>query len=122
MHNRSSSSRKSGTWALFFVLAASATGGAASAAGDGEAKSIIAEHCIECHRVPGFAAGKGSPTVDAPDFQAIADDPKTYSRERLDAFLRKPHFPMRALILSESDIQNLVGFIQGLTGDGRKVN
>lgn len=94
-----------------------ATGGRALAANVGEAKSIIAEHCIECHRVPGFAEGQGSPTVEAPDFQTIANDPKTYTDARLQAFLRNPHFPMRALILSQSDIQNLVGFIRSLRTD-----
>ena len=122
MHKCSKQLRCASACILVFALAMLARGGELAAAGNGEAKSIIAEHCIECHRVPGFAAGQGSPTIEAPGFQAIADDPKTYSAERLHAFLRKPHFPMRALILSESDIQNLISFIQGLRGDGRKVN
>ncbi|MDA7946176.1 MAG: hypothetical protein MPJ78_01725, partial [Hyphomicrobiaceae bacterium] len=87
---------------VIVIVALSAIGVRPVAADNGEAKSIIAEHCVECHRVPGFAAGKGRPTIEAPDFQAIADDPKMYSSERLHAFLRKPHFPMRALILSEA--------------------
>ena len=48
--------------------------------------------------------------------QAIADDRKTYTRERLAAFLRQPHFPMRKFVLSESDIRNIIGFIEGLGG------
>lgn len=78
------------------------------------ARSIIAEHCIECHRVPGFALEGHTPAVNAPDFQAIADDRKTYTSERLVAFLRKPHFPMRRVTLSEGDILRLVAFIEGL--------
>lgn len=79
-------------------------------------KSIIAEHCIECHYVPGFIAVAHNPEIGAPDFQAIADERKTYTRERLTTFLRRPHFPMREFILSESDIQKLIAFIEGLRG------
>lgn len=88
--------------------------GMAQAAGTQTARSIVAEHCIECHRVPGFAEEARNPAVEAPDFQVIADDRKTYTTQRLVAFLRKPHFPMREFVLSESDIQNLVTFIEGL--------
>jgi mono/diheme cytochrome c family protein len=80
------------------------------------AKSIIAEHCIECHNVPGFIAVARNPEIGAPDFQAIADDRKTYTRERVTIFLRRPHFPMREFVLSESDIQKLIAFIEGLRG------
>ncbi len=117
--------RKAALATALLALSASvmlAAGGRTLAANVGEAKSIIAEHCIECHRVPGFAEGKGSPTVEAPDFRAIANDPKTYTDARLQAFLRNPHFPMRALILSESDIQNLTGFIRSLRSDRPGVN
>lgn len=86
------------------------------------AKSIIAEHCIECHRVPGFAEEARNPAIAAPDFQTIADDRKTYTTERLHAFLRQPHFPMRALTLSESDIQSLVNYIRGLKADSSKID
>lgn len=78
------------------------------------ARAIIAEHCIECHRVPGFAEERRHPENIAPDFQTIADNRKTYSTERLTAFLRSPHFPMRKFILSEGDIQKLIAFIEGL--------
>ena len=78
------------------------------------ARAIIAEHCIECHRVPGFALEGYNPAVNAPDFQAMADDRKTYTSERLVAFLRKPHFPMRRVALSDGDILRLVAFIEGL--------
>jgi hypothetical protein len=77
-------------------------------------KSIIAEHCIECHYVPGFIAVARNPEIGAPDFQAIADDRKTYTRERLTTFMHRPHFPMREFIFSESDIQKLIAFIEGL--------
>ena len=102
-----------------FATGALVTGAAriAKAASPQTARSIIAEHCIECHRVPGFAEEARNPEIKAPDFQAIADDRKTYTTQRLHTFLRLPHFPMRQLILSESDIQNLIAFIEGLRGD-----
>jgi len=90
-------------------------GSAVSPAADAyTARAIIVEHCIECHRVPGFAEEARNPSVAAPDFQAIADDRKTYTTQRLQTFLRRPHFPMREFILSESDIQKLIAFIEGL--------
>lgn len=49
-----------------------------------------------------------------PPFRAIADEPAVYTRARLTSFLRRPHYPMRKFILSPSDIDNLVAFIEGL--------
>ena len=77
-------------------------------------RGIIAEHCIDCHRVPGFLVEGGAPQIEAPDFQEIADNPKIYSRQRLEIFLSSPHFPMRNFILSKSDIQNLIAYIDNL--------
>lgn len=93
------------------------THAAAQAAETYTARSIIAEHCIECHRVPGFAEEARNPQIGAPDFQAIADDRKTYTTERLTSFLRRPHFPMREFILSQGDIQKLIAFIEGLRSE-----
>jgi len=77
-------------------------------------KSVIAEYCIECHHVPDFISVARNPEIGAPDFQTIANDRKTYTRERLTTFLRRPHFPMPEFILSENDIQKLIAFIEGL--------
>lgn len=89
----------------------------AHARGDAHAaKGIVAEHCAGCHAVPGIRKS-GLPTLEAPSFQAIADDRVAYPRERLRAFLQKPHFPMRSLILSPSDIENLLAYIEGLRRD-----
>lgn len=97
------------------VFAVMFAGNAVSRAADvNTASGIIAEHCIECHRVPGFAEEARSPDMQATDFQTIADGRDTYTTERLVTFLRRPHFPMREFILSESDIQKLVAFIEGL--------
>lgn len=86
------------------------------------AKEIIAEHCIECHRVPGFLEEARVPDIIAPDFQAIADDPKTYTTQRLVRFLQDPHFPMRRAALSESEIQRIIGFISDLRSDRNRVD
>lgn len=86
------------------------------------AKEIIANHCIECHRVPGYLAEARDPDLKAPGFQDMADDPKTYTAERLTLFLRRPHFPMPGVNLSESDIQSIVGFISELRTGSDSLN
>jgi len=77
-------------------------------------RGIIAEHCIDCHQVPGFLEENRTPQIGAPDFQEIANNPKIYTRQRLESFLRQPHFPMRQFKSSRSDIQNIIGFIENL--------
>ncbi len=79
-------------------------------------RGVIAEHCTECHRIPGFIEEGRNPEIGAPDFQEIADNPKVYTHERLATFLREPHFPMRGFTLSKSDIQNIIAFIESLQG------
>lgn len=99
------------------LIAGCTLGGVASSSQAGDPRSVkglISEHCIECHRVPGLAEEAPTAEVRAPDFQSIADNPKVYTTERLVTFLRQPHFPMRQLILSESDIRRLVAFIESL--------
>jgi len=88
--------------------------GAAHAQGDpDDAKGIVVEYCTKCHDVPRYSSGTTS--VDAPPFQAIADDPETYPEDQLVEFLQEPHFPMEGLILSPRDIDNLVAFIKSLS-------
>lgn len=103
---------------MVLILAASlalvAFVGPASAGDPRAPRGMIAEHCIECHRVPGFLEVARSPEIGAPDFDEIARDRKTYTVERLKAFLRKPHFPMRQFNMSDSDIDNIVAFIFAL--------
>lgn len=107
---------------LIAVMILSGGFATAVAQSDYTAKGIIAEHCIECHRVPSFAEEAGNPSVVAPDFQAIADDDETYTTQRLVRFLRQPHFPMRRVWLSDSDIQRIVAFIEGLRAVRPKVD
>lgn len=96
-----------------------ALAGSASAAGDAnQAKGIIAEHCADCHAVPGYGEG-GGPAIEAPPLQAFAVDPTTYTEERLRASLRQPHWPMGQFRLSATDIENILAFIAQLR-DGAK--
>lgn len=89
----------------------------AHAAGDPDkAKGVLVEHCADCHEIPGYSA-QGLPTVKAPGFQEIADDPKTYAEPRLRRFLRQPHWPMTQFRLSPSDIDNFVAYLGTLRGD-----
>ena len=100
------------------VLVAIATSSPAVAGGDPDAaKSIVAEHCTACHIVPGYPPRHERAAVNAPPFQTIADQPDVYTHDRLKAFLRKPHFPMKSFILSPSDIDNLIAFIDELRAD-----
>lgn len=97
------------------VVLAAAPAASGLAAGDADAaRGIVAEYCTACHEVPGYAARHGRAEVNAPPFQAIADQPALYTEERLRRFLRQPHFPMTKFTLSPSDIDNLVAFIERL--------
>ncbi len=103
-----------GIWgaAAAVLIAAS---GPVRAEGDAKAATpIVAEYCTACHVIPGFKPRFEKANVDAPDFQKMADEPDVYTHERLKAFLSKPHFPMTKYILSSSDIENLVAFIESL--------
>ncbi len=96
------------------IAFALAFAGSASAAGDAnQAKGIIAEHCADCHAVPGYGEG-GSPALEAPPLQAFADDPTTYGEDRLRTSLRQPHWPMGQFRLSARDIDNILAFIAEL--------
>ncbi|MDP6706264.1 MAG: hypothetical protein QF893_07980 [Alphaproteobacteria bacterium] len=78
------------------------------------ARGVVVEHCIACHEVPGYKPDRARPSVEAPAFQEIADDAETYTRSRLEDFLRRPHHPMTEYLLSPRDIDNLIAFIEGL--------
>ena len=102
------------TLAAVVVVAMCSTVSSASAAGDAdEAKGLVAERCSECHAVPGYSA-EGLPTLEAPAFQTIADDPATYTEARLRASLLQPHWPMGQFNLSSSDIDNIVAYLKSL--------
>jgi mono/diheme cytochrome c family protein len=87
----------------------------AMAAGDPNAvKGLLADHCADCHAIPGYSAGRSAAGVAAPAFQAIADDPAVYTEERLRAFLQKPHWPMTGFVLSPSDVDNILAYLTTL--------
>ena len=90
--------------ATFFKLSLLAGSLLATAIANAESrapvKAILSEHCIECHRIPGFVEEARNPEIMAPDFQTIADEQKTYTNERLARFLAQPHYPMRRVTLS----------------------
>lgn len=87
----------------------------ALAAGDPDAiKGLLADRCAECHAIPGYSAGTPATGLPAPSFQAIADDPAVYTEERLRAFLRKPHWPMTSFMLSPTDVDNILAYLEML--------
>jgi cytochrome c553 len=78
------------------------------------AKSIVAEYCVKCHAVPGYTKGSAPESVQAPSFESIANNPDIYTAGGLRTFLRQPHYPMKSVTLSNSDISNLIAFIATL--------
>ncbi len=90
-------------------------GASAVAAGDPEAVTgLIADRCTSCHEVPGYKARWERADLNAPSFETIAGNPETYTPERLRSFLQKPHWPMTQFVLSPSDIENIIAFIERL--------
>lgn len=101
-------------YAVLAVASVTFDASLANTAGNPDAaKGLVAEHCSECHAVPGYSA-QGLPTVEAPSFQAIADAPGTYTEHRLRRFLRQPHWPMEQFRLSPRDIDNIVAYLKSL--------
>jgi hypothetical protein len=72
--------------------------------------------------VPDFLEEAPNPDLKAVDFQAIANDPKTYTADRLVRFLERPHFPMSRIPLSDSEIRSIIAFIGNLKSDQRRVD
>lgn len=77
-------------------------------------RGIVADHCSKCHEAAGFKLRRKDAAVIGPSFRSIANQPAVYTRARLKAFLRQPHYPMTKFVLSPSDIDNLVAYIQSL--------
>lgn len=103
---------------MICVLALLLAAAPALAAGDPEqAKGLIAETCAQCHAVPGYDSDASAAMLEAPSFPAIARAPGTYTPGRITEFLRQPHWPMRAVVLSRRDIENLLAFIAALRQD-----
>ena len=98
------------TLAVLFLAAA----GPARAGDPNAAKGIIVQYCIKCHTVPHYNPIEGLPTVDAPDLGEVANNPQKYPPERVRDWLRDPHYPMAGFILSPSDIDNIMAFIESL--------
>jgi len=78
------------------------------------ALGIVADHCSKCHEAPGYKVRGKDAAVMGPSFRSIANQPAVYTRARLRSFLRQPHYPMTKFVLSPSDIDNLIAYIQSL--------
>jgi mono/diheme cytochrome c family protein len=93
-----------------FLLAPPAL--AQSATGDAESGRVLAlKHCSSCHVV---APRQAPPSTDAvPTFAAIARDPAA-TEVSLRVFLRSPHARMPDLILSRTEIDDVVTYILSL--------
>ncbi len=90
----------------------------AQAAGDANAaKGLIANHCVKCHETPYSKPGERTEAVDAPSFRVMADDPASYSPDKLREFLHRPHYPMQQFNLSNRDIENILAYLASLRRD-----
>jgi cytochrome c553 len=87
--------------------------GPATAANPDSVRGVVADNCSRCHFVPPYSKS-GLKSLNAPPFKEMANQPRVYTAARLRAFLRKPHYPMKPIILSEQDIDNLIAFIRTL--------
>lgn len=87
----------------------------ASAAGDPDAvKGLLADRCADCHAIPGYSAGTPDTGLPAPAFEVIANDPTVYTEERVRAFLEQPHWPMTGFMLSPTDVDNILAYLEML--------
>ncbi len=91
------------------TISNTATAGDANAA-----KGLVADRCVKCHETPYSKPGERTEAVNAPSFQAMADDPASYSPIKMRASLRQPHFPMQQFTLSKRDIENILAYIDSL--------
>ena len=74
----------------------------------------MADRCATCHQVPGHAEPTRRLGLDAPTFGEIAEDPAFYSRPRLQMMLVKPHYPMTTFILTTTEVNDLIAYIERL--------
>ena len=87
----------------------------ALAAGDPDAiKGLLADHCAVCHAIPDYSVSPPAAGLEAPGFEAIANDPAAYPEERLRAFLQKPHWPMTGYILSPANLDHIIAYLSTL--------
>lgn len=94
---------------------AAVAGPPARAAADPEAAAgLIADRCANCHQVPGYLARFERADLNAPSFEAIARDPAAYPPERMRTFLAKPHWPMTQFVLSRTEVDDILAFIDRL--------
>lgn len=100
--------------ALGLAMLGSTAAPAQDLPGDPERGRAIAERwCIACHEID---RGVREPsTVDAPTFQAVADDPAV-TELALRAFFQTPHRDMPNLQPSAEDKADLIAYILSLKG------
>ena len=98
--------------AFGLALLFSAAAAAQELPGDTERGHALAEHwCSACHEIE---RGVNEPSsVDAPTFQAVADDPAT-TELALNAFFQTLHQNMPHLQLGAEDTADLIAYILSL--------
>ena len=102
---------------IFVLVAAAAflahAGPAVAAGKPGQGRAIAAERCAKCHAVPDIVTQGGMDI--APSFNDMASGFDIEREEWIRTFLGRPHWPMRQVTLSPSDIDNIVAYLQSLS-------
>lgn len=111
------SSKSTRAWsAVLLVCGLSATGPALAQGNPESAAGVLEQRCATCHQVVGYAEPTRRLGFDAPPFQSIVDDSAWYTRPRLLVILRQPHYPMSTFLLSTTDVNNVIAYIESLRG------
>ncbi|MFO1039987.1 MAG: hypothetical protein U1E45_24355 [Geminicoccaceae bacterium] len=82
----------------------------ARAADPNAGEAIAVEHCAQCHYIPGDDDNQSGEVLRAPALDLMANEPATYTEERIRSSLQKPHWPMGGIILSPTDIDNILAY------------
>jgi mono/diheme cytochrome c family protein len=83
------------------------------AMGDQQAGRVVVQkrQCTQCHeREPALAKTK----LRAPTFQEMAKTPERYSVDSIKMFLQDPTHPMKSIVLSDREIDDIIAYIRSL--------
>jgi len=96
---------------VIVAMAASSASGQSLVGDFAQGHALARKVCVECHRVERGQAADNSSA--APAFKAVADNPSTTALS-LRVFLRTPHRNMPNVMLTESDTDDIIGYILSL--------
>ena len=95
---------------LTIILAATLAAGENAGADQSKGRVLAEQRCSQCH---GVKRGEKSPSVAAPSFTDVADEP-SLTEYTLRVFLRTPHPTMPNLIIKPDEMDDIVSYIVSL--------